>query len=179
MKRTVVLSSLLLVLAACISGGNHLAAVQPVPDSLKPAAGEALVGSVAARGVQIYQCRVKTDQSTAMEWAFVAPEADLFDAQGKVVGKHFAGPSWENLDGSKIAGSVRARADAPQANAIPWLLLATKSVGPDGAFAKVTSVQRINTQGGVAPNVADCTPEWPGRIARIAYSADYVMFGSN
>jgi len=178
MKRTVILSSLLLLLAACITGGNHVSAVQPVPDNLKPAASETLLGAVAARGVQIYQCRVKPDQSTAMEWAFVAPEAELFDAQGRLVGKHFAGPSWENLDGSKIAGTVRARADAPQADAIPWLLLTTRSVGQDGAFAKVTSLQRINTQGGAAPNVADCTPEWPGRIARIAYSADYVMFGS-
>src|SRR5207245_8699331 len=97
---------------------------------------------VAARGVQIYECRVKKDSPQATEWAFVAPEAELWDAQGKRVGKHYAGPHWEHVDGSKVFGTVKARADAPMAGAIPWLLLKTKSVGPDGAYAKVTSIQR-------------------------------------
>ena len=67
------------------------------------------------------------------------------------IGRHYAGPHWEALDGSKIAGTVKERADAPLADAIPWLLLTAKSVGPEGSFSKVTSIQRVNTVGGVAP----------------------------
>jgi len=148
-----------------------------VPENLRPAATETLMSTVAARGVQIYECRAKKDDPAAAEWAFVAPEAELFDMKGKPVGKHYAGPHWESADGSKIVGAVKARADAPQAGAIPWLLLATKSVGGEGAFSKVTSVQRISTVGGSAPGDG-CSTATLGKTARVAYAADYVMYAS-
>ena len=111
------------------------------------------------------------------EWAFVAPEADLFDARGNKIGRHYAGPHWEATDGSNIVGAVKERADAPTAGAIPWLLLTAKSVGPDGAFSKVTSIQRVNTAGGAAP-VTGCSQAAVGTSARIAYTADYYFFAS-
>lgn len=71
-------------------------------------------------------------------------------------GTHGAGPFWQALDGSKVNGSVKARADAPagtgSAGAIPWLLLATESTGGRGKLAPVTHIQRINTAGGLAPS---------------------------
>ena len=70
---------------------------------------------------------------------------------------------------------MTARADAPQPGAIPWLLLATESVGPAGAYARVTSIQRVNTAGGVAPSAACGTAEL-GRQARVPYTADYRLF---
>lgn len=156
-----------LFIAAC--------ATQPVapavPANLVPS-GEKYVETVAARGVQIYECRVTANAAPA--WAFVAPEAQLFDAQGRSVGKHYAGPSWEALDGSKIQGSVKTRADATAAGAIPWLLLTTKAAGGSGTFSKVTSVQRINTIGGVAPS-GSCAV---GATERVPYTADYVMFAA-
>jgi len=173
MKRTVILSSLLLIAAAC---GTAVPTAQQVPDNLKPGDTEVILGSVGARGVQIYECRVKSGDSQATEWVFVAPEADLF-VHGKVVGKHYAGPHWESADGSKVAGVAKARADAPHDGTIPWLLLATKSVGPVGSFAKVTSIQRLNTEGGAAPDAAQCTAASVGQRARVSYTADYVMFG--
>ena len=176
MKRKFLISPLFLVSAACTSTAQTPAF--PVPDTLKPAATESALATVAARGVQIYECRAKKDDARSTEWAFVAPEADLFDAQGRPVGKHYAGPKWESADGSKVAGTVKARADAPRAGAIPWLLLTTRSEGPDGAFAKATSIQRINTVGGVAPAADDCTAASLATSARVAYTADYVMFGS-
>lgn len=148
----------------------------PVPPVLVPA-GEKAVETLAARGVQIYQCRSKVNASgTAVgEWTFVAPEAELFDQQGKPAGKHYAGPHWEALDGSKIIGAVKTRADAPAAGAIPWLLLNARSVAGEGRFAKISSVQRINTTGGVAP--ADgCDTNKVGANARVNYTADYVLF---
>jgi hypothetical protein len=105
----------------------------------------------------------------------VAPEADLFDARGHRTGRHYAGPHWESTDGSKILGTVKERADAPVADAIPWLLLAAKSVGPEGSFSKITSIQRVNTVGGVAPR-AGCSQATAGAPARINYTADYYFF---
>ena len=130
---------------------------------------------VRAQGVQIYECRAKKDQPGGYEWAFVAPEADLFDARGNKTGKHYAGPHWESTDGSKILGTVKERANAPTSDAIPWLLLAAKSVGPDGSFSRVTSIQRVNTAGGVAP-ATGCSQADAGKPARINYTADYYFF---
>jgi hypothetical protein len=161
------------LLAACATPP----APPAVPDALKPSAGEALVSVVSARGVQIYECRAKKDDPSAAEWAFVAPEAQLYDAQGRTVGRHYAGPHWEAADGSRIVGAVKARADAPQAGAIPWLLLTTKSVGGNGAFSGVTSVQRVATRGGVAP-AEPCDGGTLGKTARVDYTADYVMYGN-
>ena len=146
-----------------------------VPEKLKPGANESLAMIVPAKGVQIYECRAKKDQVATYEWAFVAPQAELFDAHGKRIGRHYAGPHWEATDGSKILGTVKERAEAPVPDAIPWLLLATKSVGPDGSFSKVTSIQRVNTVGGVAPK-AGCTQAEAGTAARIDYTADYYFF---
>jgi Protein of unknown function (DUF3455) len=115
MKRKVFLSAVLLISTACTGPTPNPAPA--VPDSLKPAATEQLLATVAARGVQIYECRAKKDDPGATQWAFVAPEADLFDTQGRLVGKHYAGPKWQSLDGSKVAGTVKASADAPLAAA--------------------------------------------------------------
>jgi hypothetical protein len=105
----------------------------------------------------------------------VAPEADLFDAREKRIGRHYAGPHWESTDGSKILGTLKARADAPGPDAIPWLLLTAKSVGSEGSFSKVTSVQRVNTVGGLAPK-GGCSQTAVGTPARINYTADYYFF---
>ena len=70
---------------------------------------------------------------------------------------------------------MKERADAPRADAIPWLLLAAKSVGPEGSFSKVTSIQRVNTVGGIAPRDG-CSQAAAGTPARINYTADYYFF---
>jgi hypothetical protein len=137
-----------------------------VPDSLKPGASESLALVVPARGVQIYECR-------DAKWTFVAPDAELFDRSGKKIGTHYAGPHWEAADGSKVIGAVKQRADAPAAGSIPWLLLGTKSVGNEGSFSKVTSIQRVATTGGAAPAGA-CAQN--GERARVPYTADYYFF---
>jgi hypothetical protein len=165
---------LVLLIAACASPQAPTSMVT-VPEKLKPGANESLAMIVPAKGVQLYECRARTGQVGGYEWAFVAPEADLFDARGTRTGRHYAGPHWESTDGSKIVGSVKERADAPAADAIPWLLLAAKSVGPEGSFSKVTSIQRVNTVGGVAPRT-DCSQATAGTPARVNYTADYYFF---
>ena len=153
------------VVALSVAAAGCAAAVA-VPDSLKPSADESLALIVPAKGVQIYECR-------EAKWVFVAPEAELFDRAGKKIGTHYAGPHWEAADGSKIIGAVKQRADAPGAGNIPWLLLGTKSVGNEGSFSKVTSIQRVATNGGVAP-AGTCANA--GEKARVPYSADYYFF---
>ena len=176
-KRTrleVIALSFALLVGACATPERPAPTVN-VPDKLKPAATESLAMIVRATGVQIYECRAKKDRPGEYEWAFMAPEADLFDARGNKTGRHYAGPHWEATDGSKILGTVKERADAPTAGAIPWLLLAAKSVGPEGAFSKITSIQRVNTAGGLAP-AAGCSQAAAGTLARIGYTADYYFF---
>ena len=165
---------LVLLVAACASPRAPTSMVK-VPEKLKPDANESLAMIVPAKGVQLYECRARTGQVGGYEWAFVAPEADLFDARGTRTGRHYAGPHWESTDGSKIVGTVKERTDAPVADAIPWLLLAAKSVGPEGSFSKVTSIQRVNTVGGVAPKT-DCSQATAGTPARVNYTADYYFF---
>ena len=163
--------SLALVVAACASLQNSNP-IENLPDKLKPIGNESLAMIAAAKGAQIYECRATKDRADTYGWAFVAPEADLFDASGRKIGKHYAGPRWESLDGSKIAGSVKEQVNAARADAIPWLLLVTKSVGPQGSFSRITSVRRVNTVGGVAPKTG-CTQSAVGTVVRIPYTADY------
>ena len=165
---------LVLLVAGCASLRPPPARVD-VPEKLTPGAGESLAMIISARGVQIYECRARKDQAGEYEWAFVAPEADLFDSRGNRAGQHYAGPHWEATDGSKILGTVKERADAPLADAIPWLLLTAKSVGPEGSFSNVTSIQRVNTVGGVVPTTG-CSEATAGAAARINYTADYYFF---
>ena len=174
-KTPKVTAFLLTFLAAACASPQPPTSMVRVPDKLKPGASESLAMIVPAKGVQIYECRARKDQVGEYEWAFVAPEADLFDARGNRIGRHYAGPHWESTDGSKILGTVKERADAPAADAIPWLLLATKSVGSEGSFSKVTSIQRVNTVGGVVPN-AGCSQAAVGTRARTNYTADYYFF---
>src|SRR5213593_109990 len=177
MSKTKITAFLLVLLGAACASPQPPTSMVKVPDKLKPGANESLAIIVSAKGVQIYECRARKDRVGGYEWAFVAPEADLFDARGNRIGRHYAGPHWEAADGSKIVGTVKERADAPSPNAIPWLLLAAKSVGPSGSFSKVTSIQRVSTVGGVAPKES-CSQAAAGKTARVGYTADYYFFAA-
>ena len=148
-----------------------------IPANLQPLDAPTVVAQLAAKGVQIYECRSRKDQPGATEWAFVGPEAELLDSKGRRIGKHYAGPSWESDDGSKLVGSVKARADAANPDSIPWLLLVTQSVSTPGAFSKATYIQRVNTLGGLPPSAEACSSESLGRIERVGYTADYRLLG--
>lgn len=140
---------------------------------LQPPAEQRLVRIVPAQGVQIYECRVAKAGGHA--WAFVAPQAELYDERGRAIGHHGAGPYWEARDGSRIEGAVVSRADAPAGSDIPWLLLDAKSTGVRGQFSRVASVQRLNTVGGIAPALP-CTADMAGRRSEVPYSAEYRFY---
>jgi Protein of unknown function (DUF3455) len=145
------------------------AIAQGIPDKLAPPQEGLLVGKYAAKGVQIYVCTVKGGGS---EWAFKAPEAELIDAQGRPFAKHYAGPTWEAPDGSKIVGKILASEPASKTGAIPWLLLSAESSG-SGVLAGAHFVQRVNTSGGVGPTGACPTA---GTERRVDYTADYIFY---
>jgi hypothetical protein len=151
------------------------AAAPPVPAPLRVPAGEVLLIQLHATGVQIYECQRKGDASQ-LEWVFKQPEATLFTQRGKNFGKHYAGPTWEANDGSKVVGDVAGHVESPKPNSIPWLLLRAKSVSGHGALSNTRHIQRLNTAGGNAPNV-QCRQDQSGQLLRASYSADYLFYG--
>ncbi|MFI5121094.1 MAG: DUF3455 domain-containing protein [Thermoanaerobaculia bacterium] len=146
-----------------------------IPESLKVPATQVLALEAHASGVQIYECSASKADPTRFEWAFKAPEAELFDGHGKKIGKHYAGPTWESNDGSKVIGEVVAKDNGPDADAIPWLLLKAKATSGKGVFSQILSIQRLSTAGGKAPP-AGCDKAQAGKEARIAYKARYTFF---
>ena len=129
------LTSFAALLVACAS--SPYPAAPTVPPSLQAPAGSTLYLEALASGVQIYECSRKPDST--YEWAFKAPEATLTARSGQSLGKHYAGPTWEALDGSTAVGEVKAREPAPSPSAIPWLLMAAKSNSGSGTFANARS----------------------------------------
>ena len=128
-----------------------------------------------ASGVQIYDCKASPNDPTNFEWTLRAPEAELFDLTGKRIGIHYGGPTWESYDGSKVVGDVKARSDAPDPKAIPWLLLTAKSASGDGVFGRTASIQRAQTVGGKAPK-QECSAALAGNEARVRYTARYYFY---
>jgi uncharacterized protein DUF3455 len=128
-------------------------------------------------GVQVYQCRGNKDDAARFEWQLKEPAATLFDKAGHKIGKHYAGPTWEADDGSKVIGEVVARADSPNPNAVAWLLLSAKSTSGNGIFQGVRFIQRLHTAGGNAPAVG-CDQASAGSEVSVPYSADYWFYAA-
>jgi len=145
-----------------------------VPDAIQPHAGEELVLIAHATGFQIYVCR--PDPEGRLSWTLKAPDAELFDEKGTAIGRHFGGPTWQLNDGSHITGKMAARVDAPDAKAIPWLLLTVTSNSGKGALNSVTTIQRVNTVSGLAPSAAECTTQSDEVEFKSSYSADYYFY---
>ena len=150
------------------------AAAPPELSQLTPPAGAKLVLKAHATGSQIYTCKAGTDG--AFQWVLKAPDADLHDKKGTVIGHHFAGPTWKHKDGSEVVGKASAHVDSPDADSIPWLLLAATGHTGEGMFAKVTAVQRVNTKGGKPSATSPCDASKDGTETKSAYSADYLFY---
>jgi len=147
-------------------------AAQQVPPEIQPPAGEHLLFQVHAKGDQIYSCKGDGAQFT---WTLKAPDAQLFDKDGRPFGKHFAGPSWEAKDGSRVTGKARPNPPSPDPDSIPWLLITIISHDGNGVLSPATSIQRLNTKGGKAP-ASGCDASHVGQEYRAAYEADYLFY---
>jgi hypothetical protein len=162
LKKTVLT---LLLLSGSLTAAS--AAETPLPAAIA-APGETVVLSTHGEGAQLYECKAGTDGK--LGWAFREPIATLL-AEGKTVGRHYAGPSWEHIDGSAVVAKAAGNAPGATANDIPWLKLDVTSHRGSGTFTPVTTVQRINTQGGKLDGVCDKV----GATKSAPYSADYVF----
>jgi hypothetical protein len=156
--------ALMLLLGAQVGAA---AAETPLPDAIA-APGETVVLSVHAEGAQVYECKAGADGK--LGWAFREPIATLL-ADGKTVGRHYAGPSWEHGDGSAVVGKAVGNAPGATANDIPWLKLEVVSHRGSGTLSGVTTVQRINTMGGKLEGACDKA----GTFKSAPYSADYIF----
>jgi hypothetical protein len=154
----------------------QVAAPADAPEALKVPADARLVLAVHATGAQIYVCAAAADGK--FQWTLKAPDAQLHDAHGAVVGHHAAGPSWRYKDGSEITGKAAAHADSPDPHAVPWLLVNVVGHSGSGLLEPVTSVQRLHTHGGAAPAATRCDAAKVDREARVPYSADYYFYAA-
>jgi len=177
MRRTLARLSSITVAAlgafGCASIGNPTPPT--VPANLQPPNDEEPFLETQATGVQIYECVPKSGQAGSYEWVFRAPEAALADRTGRSLGKHYAGPTWEGTDGSRVLGELRARDPGPDASAIPWLLLGAKSTFGNGVMTKTRSIQRVATHGGTTPTEA-CGASNANQFARVPYTATYYFW---
>jgi hypothetical protein len=143
-------------------------AADPIPDALA-APGTVPVLTAHAEGEQLYDCKAGADGK--LTWTFREPKATLI-TDGKIVGKHYAGPTWELNDGSAVVGKAVAKAPGKTANDVAWLKLdVTTHRGDGGTLADVTTVQRINTVGGQLDGACDKAAE----TRAVPYTADYVF----
>ncbi|MDP2903258.1 MAG: DUF3455 domain-containing protein [Methylovulum sp.] len=143
-----------------------------IPEQIKVPAGHHPVLTAHAKGEQIYECSLKKG---AYDWQIQAPDAQLFDDQGQIIGKHYEGPVWEYKEGSRVQGKIINRADMSPSKAIAWLLVEIVGRKGDGPFSKASFINRINTQGGLPP-VTGCEGNHLGQEKRVSYSADYIFY---
>jgi hypothetical protein len=169
MKRIALLVPILAVLPA-VAAIAPPAGVAPV---LRASAGEAPAFMLSADGVHIYQCRA-VDAAGRFGWVFTAPDATLYEGTRSVA--TLKTPNlWESLsDRSSVSAVVRSTQAAGGSN-LPWALMNAQPLAASGMFADVTSIQRVNTRGGVAPT-AGCGPANDGAESRVAFRADYYFY---
>src|SRR3984957_3705482 len=117
------MKALTLLLGTTLISGPVFAAPLPVMEFI-------------GHGTQVYSCQ---QAGTAYSWSLLGPDAHMFDANGKIVARHFYGPSWQANDGSEIKGKVLVANAAPSGkHNAPWLELGVASEQGAGIFAHVT-----------------------------------------
>jgi hypothetical protein len=153
--------SMAFVLAVAWMTPNSFA--QTAKESIDVPAHSRLLLRAVGNGDQVYGC-------VNGSWSLQGPDAKLVNQEGSVIGRHFAGPTWQLNDGSWVEGRAIAKQTAPYATALPWLLL--ESVGGTGRLAAVLFIQRTETHGGNAPD-GNCSER---KIRRIPYTATYSFY---
>jgi hypothetical protein len=131
--------------------------------------------TVHAEGAQVYECKPgPVEQSSsyvgAPTWQFREPIATLI-VDGKSIGRHYAGPNWDHIDGSGVMGKTAANVPGATPEDIQWLKLDVVDHRGNGLLSSATTVQRINTRGGVLQGQCESA----GVYRNVPYSADYVF----
>jgi hypothetical protein len=167
-----ILQMAVLIGIAAPAGGQSIS--QPdVPITIRVPADQEAVLTAHATGSQIYVCQPGKDSKAT--WTLKAPEATLQDGHGAAIGRHYAGPTWRHNDGGEVTGRVSAQVNSPDPHAIPWLLVSVTQRRGNGALSRVSTVQRVHTEGGAAP-VTGCNDSEPGIEIKVPYAADYYFY---
>ena len=145
----------------------HALGLADLPEAIAVKEGAA-VATLQGAGAQIYAC--SRNAKGALEWTFREPVAALLQ-DGKTVGRHFAGPTWEFADGTHVVGKVSGKAPGGTAKDVPWLKLAITEPQQSGIAAGATTILRIDTKGGGFEGV--CSKE--GDLHAEPYAATYVF----
>ena len=146
-----------------------------VPAAIRAPQGQPLFLEALATGVQIYECVARGEAAAGYGWVFRAPESALTDRAGRPLGTHYAGPTWESVDGSKVSATVVASDPGSTPSAIPWLLLTVKMTSGAGVLTQTKSIQRLQTVGGVAP-AKPCSADTANQTVRVPYTATYRFY---
>lgn len=144
----------------------------PSDPSLNVEEGNQLAFWYDAVGVQIYACQ--SDSAGKIAWVLQAPDAKLYSCGGHLAGTHYAGPTWQAKDGSKVT-ATRVNGHQPDPTAIPELLLKAATHEGSGRMAKISFIQRLETTGGIAP-ATGCDSDHLGATARVDYTATYYFY---
>jgi hypothetical protein len=155
------LGMIALVLAVACMARDSIA--QMANESIDVPPHSRLLLRAVGRGDQVYGC-------VDGRWALKAPDAELLNQEGSVIGRHFAGPTWQLNDGSWVKGRAVAKQVAPDATAVPWLLL--ESVGGTGRLGTVRFIQRTGTHGGNVPD-GSCSQN---AMRSVPYTATYSFY---
>ena len=177
MKNVLIIGAAAAALGACASSAMMMKAVDntALPEAVRAPARSKQMMTTTGVGELTYECREKAGMAGQYEWAFVGPVATLYGGDKKMVGKYYAGPTWEAADGSKVTGKQVAVSPASAGN-IPLQLVKAEPAMGAGAMTGVSYIQRLNTKGGVAPAMA-CDATGKGKRQVVAYEADYVFYG--
>jgi uncharacterized protein DUF3455 len=164
-------------LAACMLAAPAWSAITP-PAGLNPGLRASTLEEPAfmltGTGDSIFECRPLLTEANAFQWVFVAPAATLYEGT-RSVGRLATANTWESSsDRSSVSGLVRA-SQAGGVDNLPWTLMRAHPAGDSGLFAGVTSIQRVNTTGGIAP-ATGCDASRAGAEARVAFSAEYYFY---
>jgi Protein of unknown function (DUF3455) len=147
-------------------------AVAQTPSAISGHSGKELV-TLHAEGAQLYECKPDSagkPEAGTLTWQFREPIATLI-LDGKSVGRHYAGPTWDYYDGSEVKGKVITSVPGATPNDIPRLEMEVVDHRNSGILSNVTAVRRLNTKGGLAHGLC----ERAGDYLSVPYSADYVF----
>ncbi|MEU6553469.1 DUF3455 domain-containing protein [Streptomyces sp. NPDC046915] len=140
-----------------------------IPPQLRVPDGNERVAALDAQGVQTYTC-------VNGSWTFLEPAAGLWkqhDPRHRPVALHSKGPVWiSTVDGSAVNAAAVPGASVPHADAVPELLLKATATRGDGMFGAVSYIQRLHTEGGLAPT-GSCTGD---SQVGVPYSATYLFY---
>ena len=166
-------AAFLIAIAASLTVLQAQQTPQQPAASIDLPAGAQVVLEAQGNGVQKYLCAEMHDGANGgLKWVLTGPDAKLLDASGKIIGTHFAGPTWKLNDGGQVQGELIASKPSPQSNSVAWLLLRAKAGTATGSLANVAYIRRTETIGG-APLSPVCEA---GKNLQVGYTARYTFY---